>query len=462
VIGGFGRYTTQASPRSDAYDPATGSWKRIADMPVNVTHSPAVLVGDVIWVLGGFVGNHPGPSTKDVWRYDISSNAWSRGPSLPAPRGAGAAAVVNGKIHFFGGGDRRPGTTNFPDEAEHWALDLANQSAGWKPRADLPGARDHLAGAALGGTVYAIGGQIGGESSGNQRRVDRYNPTTNSWSRAADMPTARGHITASAFVVNGKLIVGGGTNNGNVPSKDMASYDPSSNSWTVLPPLPSGRKTPVMGLIGGRLVSSTGYNGTGTRTTWVSTPLSGSPPPPPPDPAPTTGAYLQQNGTVVIEAEHRDSAVGRSSKAWQPTQPSGAVGGAMAVLPDTGSLFSAGTAASQAPELRFRVKFAQAGTYRVSLRVLAPNGNGDSAHVGLDGTISASSDNISGASFGSWSWAVASMDGPSVATINVPTAGEHIVNVFAREDGLVLDRLVIAPTSASTPSGTGPPESSRG
>jgi len=110
VIGGFGRWTTQASPRSDVYDPATDTWTRIADMPVNVTHSPAVLGGEDIWFLGGFVGNHPGPSTSEVWRYDTSTNIWSPGPSLPEPRGAGGAALLGDKLHYFGGANRETGS----------------------------------------------------------------------------------------------------------------------------------------------------------------------------------------------------------------------------------------------------------------------------------------------------------------------------------------------------------------
>jgi hypothetical protein len=295
VIGGFGRWTTQASPRSDVYDLATDSWTRIADMPINVTHSPAVLVGEDIWLLGGFIGNHPGPSTSEVWRYDTSTNTWSPGPSLPEPRGAGGAALLGSKLHYFGGANRETGSTGYPNEPHHWVLDLADQGAGWQRRADLPAKRNHLAGAGLGGFVYAIGGQIGNEDTGNQSRVDRYDPVTDSWEDVAALPAARGHITASTFVLGGRLVVAGGTNNGNVPSRDMTSYDPATDSWQVLPQLPSGRKTPVLGEIGGRLVSATGYNGTGTDTVWVSNTLPFEVPPtdpgsdPDPDPAPGPG-----------------------------------------------------------------------------------------------------------------------------------------------------------------------------
>ena len=472
VLGGFGKYTSQASPRSDVYDPATDGWKRLPDAPKNVTHAPAVLVGDTIWVLGGFEGKHPGPSIKYVLKYDIGDNAWSRGPDLPAQRGAGGAAAVGSKIYFFGGSVRAAGSTSYQDKSDLWVLDTSNQSEGWKSKANFPAPRNHLSGAAINGDVYAFGGQLGGnESQGNQKRVDRYDPETNSWTRVADMPTARGHITASTFAIAGRIIVGGGTNNGNIPSKDMAAYDPSSNRWTVLTGLPSGRKTPVMGAINGKLVSATGYNGTGTRTVWVSTTipdLDGDPepppPPPPPDeepPPPATGAYLQQDGVVTIEAENHHQAVARSSKAWQTVTPAGAVGSAVAALPDTDALYEPPGALTQAPELRYRIHFTQAGTYRLALRILPRDDDDNSVHVGIDGTIPASSDKIQTTTYGDWIWMDESRDGPAVATINVPTAGEHTIHVVAREDGLVLDRLVIAPAGSARPSGTGPAESPR-
>ena len=250
VIGGFGTYTAQSSPRSDVYDPATDTWTRIADMPVTVTHTPAVLVGTTIWMIGGFVGDHPGPATKDVWRYDTAADAWSRGPGLPQPRGAGGAAYLDGVIHYFGGGNRKKGQLGYPSETEHWALDLANEAAGWQPRAPLPAPRDHMSGATLDGAIYAIGGALdGNEEQANQKRVERYDPGTDGWTRVADMPSARSHITSSTFVAGGRIIVAGGTNDGNVPSRDVAAYDPVADDWDPLPKLPSGRKSPVMGAI---------------------------------------------------------------------------------------------------------------------------------------------------------------------------------------------------------------------
>src|SRR5713226_3104752 len=62
---------------------------RIADVPVKLTHAGQVSDGGIIYLAGGFEGDHPGPSTSRVWKYDMGSNSWSVGPALPADRRGG-------------------------------------------------------------------------------------------------------------------------------------------------------------------------------------------------------------------------------------------------------------------------------------------------------------------------------------------------------------------------------------
>ena len=83
----------------------------------------------------------------------------------------------------------------------------------------------------------------------------------------------------------------------------------------------------------------------------------------------------------------------------------------------------------------------------------------DSLHVGLDGAALASSDRLS--TFNStWTWSRETMDGV-VATINVTSAGVHTVNLWMREDGMVVDKLLLTTSSGYAPSGSGPAESPR-
>lgn len=272
VLGGFyASSPIRATRRSDVYDPATNTWQRIADMPETITHAAQAVDGETIYLVGGYVGDHPGPSTARVWKYNTRTNTWSAGPSLPAARGAGAAVRVGRNLHFFGGATRTAGTTDDTDRANHYVLALDGGTQ-WTSATALPNPRNHLAGVALDGKLYAIGGQYRhDEGTTNQNQVDVYDPATKTWTRAANLPVPRGHITASTFVMDGRIIViGGSVNNGSsgAASADVTAYDPQANLWLKLPSLPSGRKTPVADLIGGRIVVATGNGGGATSTTW--------------------------------------------------------------------------------------------------------------------------------------------------------------------------------------------------
>lgn len=272
VLGGFyASSPIRATRRSDVYDPATNTWQRIADMPETITHAAQAVDGETIYLIGGYVGDHPGPSTARVWKYNTRTNTWSAGPSLPAGRGAGAAVRLGRNLHFFGGATRTAGTTDDTDRANHYVLALDGGTQ-WTSAAPLPNPRNHLAGVALNGKLYAIGGQYRHEEgTTNQNQVDVYDPVTKAWTRAANLPVPRGHISASTFVMDGRIIVlGGSVNNGSggASSADVTAYDPQANLWLKLPSLPSGRKTPVADAIGGRIVVSTGNGSGATSTTW--------------------------------------------------------------------------------------------------------------------------------------------------------------------------------------------------
>jgi|GEM_PF-492148 len=273
VLGGFYDTSYRATTRSDVYDPATNSWSRLADMPQAITHAASVRDGETIYLIGGYVGNNPGPSTSRVLIFNTRTNTWSEGPPLPEPRGAGAAAIVGRTIHFFGGALRTSGT-NDADQTDHFMLDL-DGGTGWTRGPALPLGRNHLGSVVLGGQIYVIGGQFGhNEGTTAQSRVDVFNPASKSWSRAADLPVGRSHIEASVLVVDGRILVlGGSTNDGAAgkASTDVYAYDPATDVWLRMAPLLGGRKSPVAGFINDRLLVAGGGTGSPTSTMWGAT-----------------------------------------------------------------------------------------------------------------------------------------------------------------------------------------------
>lgn len=254
---------------TEIYDPVADSWSTGAPMPTPVTHMGAATVGDDIWIVAGFVGNHPGVATAKVQVYNTATNTWRAGPTLPNPRGSGAAVYHNGQLHFFGGllPDRKT------DVGEHYVLDVTNESAGWQAAAPLPNPRNHLSGASVGGLVYAIGGQYGHDAGvDDQKFLDAYDPTTDTWTRKADLPSDRSHFEPGTMVHNNKIIIVGGRR-GNFFFADITEYDPATNTWTERCPLPEKLLAPAAKTFGDRLVvANGGENGTccpRTTTRWL-------------------------------------------------------------------------------------------------------------------------------------------------------------------------------------------------
>lgn len=173
-------------------------------------------------------------------------------------------------------------------------------------------------------------------------------------------------------------------------------------------------------------------------------------------------AWQESGGQVVLETEDADERIARGGLAWgTATAPAGFAGtGAISVLPNTGMTLNTGYATT-APQARYRIRFTTTGVYQVWVRGYAAGTNDNSLHVGLDGVALASADRLEVPTFGSWQWSRSTMDGVN-ATVNVTTAGVHTLEVWMREDGFVVDRIMLARSTTTVPSGTGPAASLRG
>ncbi|MBN1608342.1 MAG: hypothetical protein JW940_17055 [Polyangiaceae bacterium] len=184
------------------------------------------------------------------------------------------------------------------------------------------------------------------------------------------------------------------------------------------------------------------------------------------------GVFLESGGQVVMEAEHFDvnTAQGKDTPLgehrWTLTADASASGGQlMAATPNNNALHNADYVAN-APRLDYQVKFATPGTYYVWLRGTGGTADDDSCHVGLEGAAVDTADRISQFGLGSLGWSKTTMDGPQYArlpaTVTIDQAGIVTVNVWMREDGFKLDKIVLTTNPNYTPSGAGPGESAQG
>ena len=271
VFGGFYNQQIEASASVFAYEPLDNTWTRKSDMPEKLTHAGTAVDGDEVFVAGGFLGDHPGGSVDSVWIYNTNDDTWKEGPALPAKRGGGALVKLGRTLHFFGG-TFREGGHYLEDSGDHWTL-LLDDPTGWLSAPPLPNPRNHTAGVALGGKVYAIGGQhLGNEESGNQEDVHVFDPATQAWTEAAPLPTPLSHTSASTLVLEGRIVVVGGVTQKSKEVRTVYAYDPLLNTWETWTPLPASRQSPVAGFVGGNLIVTTGSANTTQpqSDTWLS------------------------------------------------------------------------------------------------------------------------------------------------------------------------------------------------
>jgi len=89
------------------FDPATGSWTSVAPIPHPRVSSTAVVVDDLIYVMGGMDRDGGFPTSVDV--YDPGTDKWGEGPSLQRGRSGQCGASVGGTAYLVGGSDVRYG-----------------------------------------------------------------------------------------------------------------------------------------------------------------------------------------------------------------------------------------------------------------------------------------------------------------------------------------------------------------
>jgi N-acetylneuraminic acid mutarotase len=245
AVGGFdARGATIASV--ERWRPGHDAWVPVAPLPVAVNHPAAGVVAGRLVVVGGYRGPFLANPTDVVQVYDPAADAWALAAPLPTARGGLAATVLDGRLFVVGGA--RDGVS-VGDVAVYDAAADA-----WTTLAPMPTPRDHLGVAPLDGRVHAIGGRAGGHDHGSGDPFtlathEVYDPEADAWSAAQGMPTGRsGHAVAA---LGGCLYAFGGEGNRAAPDgmfDEVERFVASSGAWERLGAMPVPRHG--MGAVG--------------------------------------------------------------------------------------------------------------------------------------------------------------------------------------------------------------------
>ena len=170
--------------------------------------------------------------------------------------------------------------------------------------------------------------------------------------------------------------------------------------------------------------------------------------------------FAQKRGAgdmVVMEAEHFHVQLARGGQSWQTVSPRhSSAEESLQALPNVGNNVQADYE-NQSPQLGYRVIFEKTGRYYVWIRARGASNSDDSLHIGLNGQAVPSGERVEGiADF--WGW-TSTLDGGGRVFVDVTAIGEHVIDVWMREDGVVIDKLLLTTDVAFTPKAKGLVES---
>ncbi len=270
----IGGYNGADLATTEGYDPLTNVWGSLAPMPTAREGLAAARLGKKIYAVGGFHSFSP-VGTLQV--YNPTTNRWSTKAPMPTPRGdLMAVAGADGKLYAIGGWNARDASNDAIPLSTVEAYDPATNT--WTTMAPMPTPRFQLAGAVLGGNIYAIGGEA--ESTSDLANVEVFDTTSNAWTALAPMPpttdachsglTVTGRAALAAAVKKGKIYAMGGTNEDFEALCGVLAYNPVANTWASAAPMPTARGFLAAASSGGTVFAIGGFADPGS----LSNPLS--------------------------------------------------------------------------------------------------------------------------------------------------------------------------------------------
>ncbi|MCS7045981.1 MAG: hypothetical protein NZO58_06465 [Gemmataceae bacterium] len=189
---------------------APKAWEKLPSGPAVQGLALVAHRGKVIRIGGMQPRNAPGSkadnhSLASCASYDPALGQWTPLPDLPQPRSSHDAVVIGDRIYVVGGWTMH-GSGKPPTWCESaLVLDLAAASLGWR-EIPQPFQRRALVAAAHGGKLFVIGGLD--RDSKPHLTVNIYDPQADAWTTGPNLPGVRRNgFSAGACVVDGNLYV---------------------------------------------------------------------------------------------------------------------------------------------------------------------------------------------------------------------------------------------------------------
>ncbi|HPM78885.1 MAG TPA: kelch repeat-containing protein [bacterium] len=206
---------------AEMYDGA--QWLALSPMPAPLTNGAAAFADGAIFLAGGYDGAE---LVDDLRLYDVATDAWSTGATVPVVRYGHTLDALDGALYLVGGGDEYDVSS-----AQVWRYDPTDDA--WTRTADLNIARRYHGSAVLDGLLYVYGGIDANEPTPQHLASGEvYDPVNDEWTMIAALPVAWWGGAAGAL--DGEVLACHGVQDQAV-SAACWIYDPDDDAWTEGP-----------------------------------------------------------------------------------------------------------------------------------------------------------------------------------------------------------------------------------
>ncbi len=215
----------------------------------------AAAVGQHIYAVAGLLASPQssdpisGPSAV-VEMFDTESGKWSACSPLPAQRVKPGLAAVGDTLYALGGREADL------DANTIFAYDTRKDA--WTEVGKLPYAARHGAACTADGVIYYCGGWTAGQDGGGcQNVLIAFDPRSGEVRQLADMLAPR--AAHSMVECQGALYVLGGVDEQKMPTSTVYRYNIDANVWEECAPLDSVRAVFACGVSGNKLILAGGW-----------------------------------------------------------------------------------------------------------------------------------------------------------------------------------------------------------
>lgn len=203
----FGGYDPAGQPAFTTfrYDPTSDTWDELAPMPANAAAGGAVALGEHLYVIGG------APNGVLCFRYDPAEDEWIEIASLSSPRDHLAVTTFGGQIYALGGRD---------GQGELASVEVFDPASGeWLPGPAMLEERSGFGAVTGPWGIIAMGGELVTGQQVTLASAERLDPATGQWVSIEAMPVALHGVAAAAlgdtiYLLGGSRRAAGAANSG--------------------------------------------------------------------------------------------------------------------------------------------------------------------------------------------------------------------------------------------------------